>query len=107
MDALTWQQEIDKYIDTIKDNKVYQDLIKTYKLIKDKYYYLLSEFIIAKDNFTKANKYYPNYEVLKTKYQEAKIKLYEKEEVKEYFFLQHELEDLINTDIKELYEDLI
>ena len=100
MDALKWQLIVDKYINALKNDQTYLNLKQIYQEIKTKYFYLLSDFIKIKSELNKANKYYPNYEDLKLEYQKIKTKLYEKEEVKKYFYMQHNLEDKINKDIK-------
>ena len=107
MDALSWQNEIDIYINTLKKDKVYLKLKVCYEDILNKYHILISNFILAKDNLIKANKYYKDYDKLKEAYQIAKTKLYQKEEVQTYFKLQRELEEKINGDIANLYEQVI
>lgn len=107
MDALKWQLIVDEYIADLKKDQTYLELKQIYQEIKTKYFYLLSDFIKIKSELSKANKYYPNYEELKLKYQQIKTKLYEKEEVKKYFLIQHDLEDKINKDIKAVYEKVI
>ncbi len=107
MDSFTWQQEMNKYIDNLRTNDIYLKLVDLLDYIKTKYFYLISEFNKAKEELEKANKYYKDYDLILNNYQIAKTKLYSLEEVKEYFSLRHELEDYINSDLRELYKDII
>ncbi len=107
MDALTWQKAIDEYLVALENNVVYQELVTCYTTIKSKYFYLLSDYYTKKSNLEAANSYYKDYDELKSNYQLAKTRLYEKPEVKQYFRLRHQLEDEINADLVKLYQDVI
>lgn len=107
MDALKREEIINKYLNDLDNNLLFKKVIELNKLIKEKYFYLLSEYELSKSNLEKANKYYSNYNDLKNKYQKAKTNLFSKEEVKEYFKIRNKLEDLINNDLKSVYEDVV
>lgn len=107
MDALKREEIINKYLEDLDNNLLFKELIKINEEIKNKYFYLLSNFQITKSELEKANKKYSNYNDLKNKYQIAKTNLFSKEEVKRYFEIRNKLEDLINNDLKSVYEDVV
>lgn len=91
-------------VDEIKSSKVYVDLINLNKEIELKYEELLNEYHRKFEKFEEAfniGPYYPNYKEILKEYQSIKTKLYYKEEVRNYFKLEEELnkylEDLMSN----------
>ncbi len=110
MDCLLLNQEIENYINDLKNTKEYKELKKLYDLILDKYKDLVLAFTSAKRELEKGleyGDYYPGLKDLKLKYQEAKSNLYSKPELKEYFSLISEVEKLANGTIDEIKSEII
>lgn len=110
MDYLLLNQEIENYIDDLKERKEYIELKKTYTLILEKYKDLVLDFNLTKVELEKGleyGDYYPNLKALKLRYQEAKTKLYSKPELKKYFLLISEVEKLANDTIDEIKSEII
>ncbi len=93
--------------DEIKQSSPYQKMIALDKVIKEKYKNELEVYHKTFNQFDEACKiglkYYPDAKKVTRAYQEAKTVLYEKDEVKQYF----KYENQINDQLEKLSEDLL
>ena len=92
-------------LDEIKSSALFLDLVELNQLIEFKYEELLKEyhkkFKLFKEAFN-IGPYYPDYQKILKDYQKVKMKLYLKEEVKDYF----KLEERLNKYLEELMTEI-
>lgn len=96
-------------VDEIKSSKVYVDLINLNKEIELKYEELLNEYHRKFKKFEEAfniGAYYPNYKEILKEYQSIKTKLYYKEEVRNYFKLEEELNEYLENLMSDIFNNI-
>ncbi len=96
---------IDNYFNKIIETAEFKRLIELKNIIKNKYSLLIVGFKTNEANYEDAKRYkehMDDFNLLRNKLVESKRKLYEKEEVKEYFELERKIQKMINDDIDEL-----
>lgn len=109
MDYLKINDLVDAYTNEIKDKAIFKELLNLKETIVIKYQKEITLYEEAKIKLEEALKYgnyHPNLASYKENYQLRKIDLYSKEEVKKYFSLYRKLENLINSDFKEIKQIL-
>lgn len=110
MDYIKLYENIDKYIDSVKELDIYKEYINLTIYIKDNYADLINKYKLSKAKYEDAlsiSTSYPGISNLKNNYILAKGELFSKEEVKEYFNLTHKLEDIFNNDLKVLRTSIL
>ncbi len=92
-------------VDEIKVSETFTELLKLNEIIETKYEALLKEyhkrFKVFEDAFN-IGPYYPNYKEILKSYQEIKMELYLKEEVKKYFSLEEKLNNYLENLMEEI-----
>ena len=98
----------EKYFNELKETKEFKRLLELKKIIDDKYVKEINSFNRAKELYLESNnnKYYPNKDEIKNQYLEAKIKLFNKEEVKEYLDIQAKLDDILDKDFDDIKKSI-
>ena len=93
-----------KYFEELKNTDKFKRLIELNNIIKDKYKKEIVSFKTAESFYLEAkdNEYYPDKDKIIKRFKEAKINLYSKPEVKEYFILQNELDNILKEDFAEI-----
>ena len=110
MDYLVLNRELENYIKDLKSTSEYKELKEVYAVILEKYSDLVNEFTKAKESLEKAMEYgdyYPGLKDLKLKYQDAKTNLYSKPELKRYFELTKDIEEMANSTLAEIKNEII
>ena len=100
---------IDDYFNKLIGLPQFKRLLELKEIIKTKYSLLIVGFKTNEANYEEAKRYknYMNdFDALRNKLVESKRKLYEKEEVKEYFSLEREIQEIINKDMDLLKETI-
>ena len=96
---------IDDYFNNLIELPEFKRLLELKDIIRKKYSLLIVGFKTNEANYNDAKRYkdYMNdFNELKNKLIDSKRKLYEKEEVKEYFELEKKIQNIINNDLDEL-----
>lgn len=96
---------IDDYFNNLIELPEFKRLLELKNIIRKKYSLLIVGFKTNEANYNDAKRYkdYMNgFNELKNKLIDSKRKLYEKEEVKEYFELEKKIQNIINNDLDEL-----
>lgn len=110
MDYLEFNKVVDATIEEIKQGEEYLSLMAIYEKINSKYHDLVIAFNKAKEDLVSAleyGKYHPDLNKIKKEYQVCKAELFSKEEVKEYFLHQHQLEDICNAILAGIKEKIL
>ena len=92
--TLTYQ-----WLDELKASKDYQKMVELNNLIKTKYKKELKEYHTTFKQFEavfKYGTYHPDFKTVSKQYQQAKIALFETEEVKTYFELEKNINETLN-----------
>ncbi len=100
---------IDDYFNKLIALPQFKRLQELKEIIKKKYSLLIVGFKTNEANYEEAKRYknyMADFDALRNKLVESKRKLYEKEEVKEYFSLEHEIQEIINKDMDLLKETI-
>ena len=92
------------YVNKIEELDEFKRLLELKDLINKKYGLLIISFKTKEAKYLEAKERGNIFDLdlAKKEFQEAKTKLYEKEEVKEYFILERKLNSILEDDINEL-----
>ncbi len=96
---------IDDYFNNLIELPEFKRLLELKDIIRKKYSLLIVGFKTNEANYEEAKRYKDfmgDFDVLREKLVESKRKLYEKEEVKEYFELEKKIQNIINDDLDAL-----
>ncbi len=96
---------IDDYFNNLIELPEFKRLLELKDIIRKKYALLIVGFKTNEANYEDAKRYKDfmgDFDSLREKLVESKRKLYEKEEVKEYFELEKKIQIIINNDLDEL-----
>lgn len=93
-----------EYTNKIEETKEFKRLIELKNIINQKYGLLIISLKTKEVNLIEAKERPNIYDVKKCQmeFQDAKIKLYSKEEVKEYFILEEKINHMLEEDMNEL-----
>ncbi|MBR4497027.1 MAG: hypothetical protein IKP12_07855 [Acholeplasmatales bacterium] len=100
---------IDNYFNNLIELPEFKRLLELKDIIRKKYALLIVGFKTNEANYEDAKRYknhMDDFDLLREKLVESKRKLYEKEEVKEYFELEKKIQNIINTDLDYLKESI-
>lgn len=100
---------IDNYFNNLIELPEFKRLLELKDIIRKKYALLIVGFKTNEANYEDAKRYkdhMDDFDLLREKLVESKRKLYEKEEVKEYFELEKKIQNIINADLDCLKESI-
>ena len=100
---------IDNYFNNLIELPEFKRLLELKDIIRKKYALLIVGFKTNEANYEDAKRYkdhMDDFDLLREKLVESKRKLYEKEEVKEYFELEKKIQNIINADLDYLKESI-
>ncbi len=100
---------IDNYFNNLIELPEFKRLLELKDIIRKKYSLLIVGFKTNEANYEEAKRYknyMEDFDLLREKLVESKRKLYEKEEVKEYFELEKKIQGIINDDLNELKDSI-
>lgn len=101
---------VHNYFNKLIELPEFKRLLELKDIIKTKYALLIVGFKTNEANYEEAKRYkdyMPDFDALREKLVESKRKLYEKEEVKEYFSLEKKIQAIINEDLDTLKASII
>ncbi len=98
------EELIDKYFDELIKIDEFQELLKLKDIIMDKYKNLIIGFRTKESIYLDMKRFEGTEEFNKVKkdFMLAKKSLYEKEEIKRYFYLENKIQEIIDNDINEI-----
>ena len=98
------EELIDKYYDELIKIDEFQELLKLKEIIMDKYKNLIIGFRTKESIYLDMKRFEGTEEFNKVKqdFILAKKSLYEKEEIKRYFYLENKIQEIIDNDINEI-----
>ena len=98
------EELIDKYFDELIKIDEFQELLKLKEIIMDKYKNLIIGFRTKESIYLDMKRFEGTEEFDKVKkdFILAKKSLYEKEEIKRYFYLENKIQEIIDNDINEI-----
>ena len=98
------EELIDKYFDELIKIDEFQELLKLKDIIMDKYKNLIIGFRTKESIYLDMKRFEGTEEFNKVKkdFMLAKKILYEKEEIKRYFYLENKIQEIIDNDINEI-----
>ncbi len=96
----------DLYFDDLKKDKDYQELKNLKKLIDEKYQKEILSFKRCESIYEEAKEKGYLDDNIKNAFISSKTALYEKEEVKRYFFLENKINNKLNSDLDEIKKSI-
>lgn len=96
--------------DEIKQSHEYKEMLRLNEVIKSEYKEILKNYHKTFEKFDEVlilgGKYHPDFKKVSKAYQEAKIELYEKEEVKTYFKYERKINELLKEISDEIFSSV-
>ena len=99
----------EKYVDVIINTNEFKRLKELKKIIDQKYAKEIVSFKRCEANYLEASEhkeYYSNFNEIVKKLSDAKALLYNKEEVKEYIYLERCIQEMLTDDFNELKQSI-
>lgn len=98
------EELIDNYFDDLIKIDEFQELLKLKEIIMNKYKNLIVGFRTKESIYLDMKRFEgtEQYNKVKNDFVLAKKSLYEKEEIKRYFYLENKIQEIIDADINEI-----
>lgn len=97
-----------EYVNNLSSTNEFKRLIELKKIIDSKYSSLIVRLKNMEARYIEARQYPSQYDVIsiQKEFSEAKSELYSKEEVKEYFKLERQLDEFLTNDLNDLKDSI-